>query len=799
MALSVRSQSMIYLLLTPRAIENTEMRSTVFSALLCAGLASAVANTFVDWDTAVSKANAILAELTLEEKTAVVTGANPLTGLGCIGSIGAIPRLNFSGICYSDGSSGVNRADLTSVFPAGLTAAATWDADLMYRRAVAIGEEFRAKGMHACLGPVAGPLGRHPLGGRVWEGFSPDPYLTGIAMDRSIRGLQSVGVQSITKHFIGNEQETQRTNVTLPDGSNIDAVSTNMDDRTLHELYLWPFMDAINAKPAAVMCSYNRFNQTYTCEHSKLLTGILRDELGFEGYTVSDWYATHSTAASINAGLDMEMPGTTVPGQGTSWFGSHVKDAVQDGSVSTNRLHEMVRRILTQYYLLGQDDSSFPSLDPSTLSVIATQYQQNLGDLVSNTPARDVRGDHAKLIREIGAAGVVLLKNNNTLPLMTPMNIGVFGNDAGDLTDGLIYQDPPATNVGFEYGTLDIGGGSSSVRHTYVVTPLDAIKERAKGFGARVQYILNNERLAAGDFHSIYPVPDVCIVFLKTFAAEGFDRVSFEADWKSTTVVTQVANVCNNTVVITHSVGVNTMPWASHPNVRAIIAAHLPGEQTGNSIADVLWGDVNPSGRLPYTIPKTEAGYDIPVTNLTSDEVSSPGAWQANFTEGLNIDYRHFDAEGIEPLYEFGFGLSYTTFDLSSDLSVKALTANMAPLARAANESSVPLSDLFLPVANATIQVANTGDRSGATVVQLYLSLPTDSAPSGTPVQVLRGFSKVELRPGETREVAFELNRRDFSYWDTDAQTWRIPVGDFQLHVGFSSRNLLEPIKFSML
>ncbi|KAK1476157.1 glycosyl hydrolase family 3 N terminal domain-containing protein [Colletotrichum cuscutae] len=491
---------MIYLLLTPRAIENTEMRSSVFSALLCAGLASAVANTFVDWDTAVSKANAILAELTLEEKTAVGTGANPLTGLGCIGSIGAIPRLNFSGICYSDGSSGVNRADLTSVFPAGLTAAATWDADLMYRRAVAIGEEFRAKGMHACLGPVAGPLGRHPLGGRIWEGFSPDPYLTGIAMDRSIRGLQSVGVQSITKHFIGNEQETQRTNVTLPDGSNIDAVSTNMDDRTLHELYLWPFMDAVNAKPAAVMCSYNRFNQTYTCEHSKLLTGILRDELGFEGYT------------------------------GTSWFGSHVKDAVQDGSVSTNRLDEMARRILTQYYLLGQDDSSFPSLDPSTLSVIATQYQQNLEDLVSNTPARDVRGDHAKLIREIGAAGVVLLKNNNTLPLMTPMNIGVFGNDAGDLTDGLIYQDPPATNVGFEYGTLDIGGGSSSVRHTYVVTPLDAIKERAKGFGARVQYILNNERLAAGDFHSIYPVPDVCIVFLKTFAAEGFDCISFEAD-----------------------------------------------------------------------------------------------------------------------------------------------------------------------------------------------------------------------------------------------------------------------------
>ncbi|KAL2873724.1 hypothetical protein SGCOL_011126 [Colletotrichum sp. CLE4] len=506
-----------------------------------------------------------------------------------------------------------------------------------------------------------------------------------------------------------------------------------MDDHTLQELYLWPFMDAINAKPATVMCSYNRFNDT--CEHFKLLTGILRDELGFEGYTVSNWYAIHSIAASINAGLSMEMPGTTVPGQGTSWFGDHVKTAVEDGSVSTNRLDQTVRRILTQYYLLGQDDSGFPSPDPSTLSVIAAQYQQNLGDLVSH-PLPEI--------------------NNNTRPLKTPMNIGVFGNDAADLTDGLVYQDPPATNVGFEYGTLDIGGDSSSVRHMYVVTSLDAIKERARSSGARVQYILNNERLAAGDFHSLYPVPD------------GFDRVSFEADWNSTAVVTQVANLCNNTVVVTHSVGVNTMPWASHPNARAIVTAHLPGEQTGNSITDILWGDVNP------------------------DEVTSPGVWQANFTEGLNIDYRHFDAEGVEPLYEFGFGLSYTTFELASELSVKAMTAKMTPWTRAGNESSLPLSDLFIPVANATIRVTNTGDRSGATVIQLYMSLPTNSAPSGTLIKFLRGFSKVELGPGETRQVALELNRGDFGYWDTDIWTWRVPAGQSQLDVGFSSRDPCE-------
>jgi beta-glucosidase len=649
------------------------------------------------------------------------------------------------------------------------------------------------------VSPVAGPLGRHPLGGRNWEGFSVDPYLTGVAMNASIRGLQSNGVQAIAKHFIGNEQETQRTNTTLPDGSNIDAVSSNMDDRTLHELYLWPFMDAVQAKPAAVMCSYNRFNETYACEHSKLLKSILRDELGFEGYTVSDWYATHSTADSINAGLDLEMPGTTVPGQGVSWFGKHAIAAIQDGAVSNDRLNEMARRILTQYYLLGQDDATFPSLDPSTLSVIAAQYQQPLGNLVTNLPARDVRGDHAKLIREIGAAGAVLLKNiNNTLPLTTPRNIGVFGNDAGDLTDGLVYQDPPATNVGFEYGTLDIGGGSSSVRHTYVVTPLDAIKERARATGARLQFILNNDRLAAADFHSLYPTPDVCIVFLKTFAAEGFDRVSLEADWNSTAVVTSIADMCNNTIVITHSVGVNSMPWASHRNVHAIIAAHLPGEQTGNSIVDVLWGDVNPSGRLPYTIPAKDEDYSIPIANFTASEVTSPGAWQSNFTEGMLIDYRHFDAQSIEPLYEFGFGLSYTTFELVSSISTSYATSTTPSPVLAYNQSSSTLGDLFSPVIKSTVQVANTGTRSGATVVQLYLSFPSDSVPSGTPVRVLRGFSKVMLEPGETRGVSFEMSRRDVSYWDTVAQAWRIPVGEFQLQVGFSSRDLPKSTKMSL-
>ncbi|EHK25906.1 uncharacterized protein TRIVIDRAFT_198722 [Trichoderma virens Gv29-8] len=335
--------------------------------------------------------------------------------------------------------------------------------------------------------------------------------------------------------------------------------------------------------------------------------------------------------------------------------------------------------------------------------------------------------DHAKLIREIGGAAAVLLKNDNSvLPLKSPSNIGVFGNDAADLTDGLVYQDPPATNA------------------------------RAELIGARVQYILRNDRLSDGGFHSIYPTPDVCILFLKTFAAEGYDRVSFEAGWNSSIVVTNVADKCNNTVVVTHSAGINTMTWATHPNVKAFIAAHFPGEQTGNSIVDILWGDVNPSGRLPYTIPVRDEDYNITITNLTSDQITYPGAWPSNFTEGLLIDYRHFDALQIDPLYEFGFGLSYmdTTFDLASNISIKTLVERVSAVVPFSNSSSGPLSDLFTPLINGTVSVSYTGDLDGATDVQLYISLPVSSARAGTPVRVLRGFSKVQLAPSEQRMSA---------------------------------------------
>ena len=618
-------------------------------------------------------------------------------------------------------------------------------------------------------------------------------------MNFTIHGMQDAGVQSCSKHFIGNEQETQRSNSILSDGTNIEAISSNIDDRTLHELYLWPFADAVKAGTTSVMCSYNRVNETYSCENSELLTGLLKSELGFEGYVMSDFFATHSGVKSINAGLDMNMPGSLDSSNiatGRSYFGGNVTQAVTNGSVSMERLDTMVRRIMTPYFLLGQD-KDYPTVDPSAYFVLATTYGISLPNEV---PARDVRGNHSAFIRTLGAAGTVLLKNtNSTLPLRAPKNVGVFGNDAAGPTDCLTWPDPEA-QTGFELGTLDVGGGSGSGRHTTLVSPLEAIKAHATLTGARVQYLVSNTYIAANDFRSIYPTPDVCLVFLKTFSQEGYDRLSFEADWNSTLVVNNVAARCPNTVVITHSAGANTMPWAMNPNVTAILAAHYPGQESGNSIVDILWGDVNPSGKLPYTIPVNEADYDIPIVNLTA--VTDPNAWQSNFTEGLMIDYRHFDALNITPLYEFGYGLSYTTFSLSLSLTLthlpssKNLSAFPDPSSPIAPGGNV---DLFTPLLTASTTVSNTGSVAGATVVQVYVSLPQNSTPAGTPVKVLRGFEKVFLQPGEEKEVKCQLTRRDISFWDVVAQKWRIPGGNIGISVGFSSRDLKQTEKIRLL
>ncbi|KAJ5256985.1 beta-glucosidase [Penicillium angulare] len=296
-----------------------------------------------------------------------------------------------------------------------------------------------------------------------------------------------------------------------------------------------------------------------------------------------------------------------------------------------------------------------------------------------------------------------------------------------------------------------VGGGSGGGRASYVVPLLDAIKAKARRIGARAVYLMDHETISNGLFESIYPSLDICLVFLKTYSREAVDRGSYVADWTSTIVVEEVSARCpGKTLVITHSAGLNTMPWATNSNITGIFTAHLPGEETGNSIVEILCGHVNPSGRLPYTIAQNESDYNAPIVNLTGPQATESTAWQSDFVEGLMMDYRHFDNSNITPLYEFGFGLSYTTFDLSGKLVVSGpqgmLSKRPTPLTGMAPPGGN--SDLWKVVANVSTTVQNIGELASAIVVQLYLSLPSDSVPSGTPVRVLRGFEKVHRQAG---------------------------------------------------
>lgn len=615
-------------------------------------------------------------------------------------------------------------------------------------------------------------------------------------MEETITALQSTGVQACAKHFIAYEQETQRNPtypyVTDPSISNTEvtqeSVSSNVDDRTLHELYLWPFANAVHAKVSSIMCAYNRVNGSYSCQNSKIQNGLLKEELGFQGYVMSDWGGTHSGLASIESGLDMDMPGNVgqygMAFDSGSFFGGNVTTAVNNGTLDVARLDDMIQRIMTPYYFHGQD-SGYPTVDPSggQLNTFTPPSTWRETFNLSGEWNVDVRGNHSALIRKHGAAGTVLLKNTNSaLPLVAPKNIAVFGNDAGTPTQGM-----STTGASF-FGNQYVGGGSGTGRAASIVDPLTAIIARAEQDKAIVQYFLNNTLVINSEMPALWipAMPDVCIVFVKSYAEEGADKTTLDLDFDGSDMVTSVAKYCNNTVVVSHSSGINILPFADNPNVTAILAAHYPGEQSGNSLVDLLYGVENPSGHLPYTIAKNASDYNAPPT--TAVQTNGTDDWQAWFDEGLEIDYRYFDAKNISVQYEFGFGLSYTTFELA-DIKVEALGSDFtaAPAAQDILPGGNPA--LWETIYNVTVSVSNTGAVDGAAVPQLYLTFPS-STPAGTPPYQLRGFDKIMIAAGETQTSSFELMRRDISYWDVVAQEWLIPSGDFTISVGFSSRDL---------
>ncbi|KAI3324055.1 glycoside hydrolase family 3 protein [Xylariaceae sp. AK1471] len=715
-----------------------------------------------DWAGAYSQAKALVSQLSLEEKVNLTGGIN--RDSSCSGIIPSIPRVNFTGLCLSDAGNGPRTTNFVSSWPAGLSVGASWNRDLAQKRAVGMGGEFRAKGVNIALGPVVGPLGRITSSGRNWEGFSNDPYLCGALAYQTVQGIQSTGVITSTKHFIGNEQETNRN----PE-KNVTAVSANIDDKTMHELYLWPFQDAVKAGTGNIMCSYNRVNNSYGCSNSKTQNGLLKTELGFQGFVVTDWGAHHAGVATALAGLDMVMP------SGSPFWAGNLATAINNGSVPESRLDDMVTRILAAWYKMKQE-SGFPSPGVGMPGDLAVPHQR----VIAKSPStKDV-------LLQGAIEGHVLLKNDNgALPLKSPKLISLFGYSAKSFdgytpgANGWNGGSESASSVHMQIapnGTLISGGGSGANQPAYLSSPFEALSLRAYEDGTSLWW----------DFHSGNPdidqSSDACIVVGNAFATEGWDRIGLHDDFTDA-LITNVASQCSNTIVVFHNAGVRLVDqFIEHPNVTALIFAHLPGQDSGRALTSILYGDVNPSGKLPYSVPRNESDFG-PLRNATQPDGIYALFPQSDFDEGVYTDYRAFDAKNITPRYEFGFGLSYTTFNYSNLVISPADGADFSlypskPIIEGGHE------DLWDTLVQVSATVSNTGSVTGAEVAQLYVGIPNG------PVQQLRGFAKPVIEAGQSAVVNFSLTRRDLSTWDVVAQNWLLQKGEYRIYVGSSSRKL---------
>lgn len=539
----------------------------------------------------------------------------------CVGNTSPADSIGFPSLCLQDGPLGLRFGSSVTAFAPGIQAASTWDVELIRQRGQFMGEEARGMGVNVMLGPAPGALGKIPAGGRNWEGFGPDPYLAGVAAAETVQGMQGAGVQACAKHYIANEQEVNR-----------NTMSSNVDDRTMHELYLWPFADSVHAGVASVMCSYNKVDGTWSCESEESLTNVLKEELGFRGFVVSDWDAQHTTEGSANGGMDMTMPGSNYDGGNVLW-GDVLQQAIDSGDVPQERVDDMVRRVLASWYLLGQDED-YPSFNIDA----------------------DVTGDHVENARAVARDGIVLLKNDeNLLPLADVSNIAVVGSSSVNNPDGI----NACPDRSCSKGALAMGWGSGTVELTYLIAPHDAIKERAETEGVSVTLSDTDD---AGQGAAAAEGADVAFVFIMATSGEGYlevdghpgDRNHLDPWNEGNELVAAVAAANPNTIVVVHSTGpVILEEILSHEGVKGVVWAGLPGQENGNALVDILWGDTNPNGKLPYTLGKKAEDWGTAVAQGDDD-----------FEEGLFIDYRHFDKEGIEPRYEFGYGMCKSEFPI---------------------------------------------------------------------------------------------------------------------------------------
>ncbi|KAF8890742.1 glycoside hydrolase family 3 protein [Infundibulicybe gibba] len=697
------------------------------------------------WADAYAKAKKKVAQFSLEEKVNVSTGVG-WEGGRCLGNVPPIHSGGWPGLCLEDSPLGVRNSDFVTGFPAGVNAAATFNRGLMRTRGLFMGREHMGKGVNVALGPMMN-MGRVAQGGRNWEGFGADPFLTGEAAYETILGMQAGGVQACAKHLVNNEQEHSRT-----------TSSSDVDDRTQHEIYTHPFLRSVMAGVASMMCSYNQVNDTYACENDKIMDDIVKREFGFQGCTLSPLHCTR-TNVSPNRGLDVS---DITFNSGTSYFGANLTSFVQNGTIPLARLDDMAVRIVAAWYYLHQDAPSYPP----------TNFDAFLTDNEATNEHIDVQDDHFELVRTMGAASTVLLKNEgNVLPLTgknKPRSLAIVGNDAGPGRAG----PNQFGDQGGSDGTLAMGWGSGTANFTYLITPLDAIQQRARKDRTSVNWFLDNFDLARAG--NVVRFKSAAIVFINSDSGE--DYIIVDQNEGDRPLVLAVAAQNNNTIVVAHSVGpLIVEPWIDHPNVTAVLWAGLPGQEAGNSITDVLYGDWNPSGRLPYTIAKQASDYPAQVIVAPNSQII-----EIPYTEGLEIDYRHFDAKNITPRFEFGFGLSYTKFEYSNlhistiassdHTDAKLEQAWDAGKASPIAEGSSTALWLHRPAFKVTFNVKNVGGVFGGEIPQLYINMP---ASAGEPPSLLKGFTNIEVAPGSSES----------------AQGWRKPTGKIGVTIGASSRD----------
>ncbi|OUM64902.1 glycoside hydrolase family 3 protein, partial [Piromyces sp. E2] len=708
----------------------TSAISTV--ALLC--ISKSLAMT---WEEADAKAREWCADLTNEEKIILTTGRENMQGV-CVGSIDPIERKGFKGLCLQDGPAGVRFANGTATsWQAALNTASTFDRDLFYKVGEAQGDEFYQRGINAALSPAMN-IQRAPASGRIWESYGEDPFLAGQVGVQVIKGMQSKGVIATAKHYIGNDQENNR-----------GASSSNIPEQALWEVYIEPFYRAINdASVDAVMSSYNAINGTYSVQNKRLLTDVLKGKMGFQGFVMSDWWSIYDVEKSFAAGMDMDMPGGKYWGPdyvGDSFWGEHIQECIDKGIFPQERLDDAALRIVRSLIKAGQLENY-----PEVNLYVDTLTEENIA-----------------LNRKVAADSNVLLKNaDNILPIKKAKKIAIIGKDS---MPSNFCPDLQCAN-----GTLPLGWGSGTTDFKYIIDPLSAITKRAKKDNIKV--VSYGEDDAKGGA-KVAKDADLAIVFVQADSGEEYitvegnkgDRLNLDLWHGGNELIDAVASVNKNTIVVIHAPGPVNVPFLD--KVKGIVFAGMPGQESGNAIADVLFGDVNPSGHLPYTWAPRE---DFP-TDVNYDPALQGGGeekTQYDYNEGLFVGYRWFDKKEIEPTFAFGYGLSYTTFKFSD------LVADMT-------EDGLYVS----------LTVTNTGDVAGAAVPMIFLSFP--ESVKDYPVRLFKGFDKVMLEAGQSKKTTIFIDNHDLSYYDLEAKEFVKPEeGEYVVFAGSNARDL--PLKVTV-